>query len=96
MEGPAGCGGGCGGEVKEKLGCRDTPQEEWRRRGLEDMNKGAAEMDEGSGERQRRDRDGWSEQHPGLYGGHGCTGGDESSRRCTEERRSEGRRLLEK
>lgn len=49
------------------------------------MNKGAAEMDEGSGERQRRDRDGWSEQRPGLYGGHGCTGGDESSRRCTEE-----------
>lgn len=33
------------------------------------MNKGAAEMDEGSGERQRGDRDGWSEQRPGLYGG---------------------------
>lgn len=35
------------------------------------MNKGAAEMDEGSGERQRGDRDGWSEQRPGLYGGEG-------------------------
>lgn len=93
MEGP-GEVGEVGG-VKEKLGCRDTPQkEEWRRRGSEDMNKGAAEMDEGSGERQRRDRDGWSEQRPGPYGGHGWTG--ETSPVAHAQRRSGGRRLLEK
>lgn len=41
-------------------------KEKWRE-SSEDMNKGAAEMDEGSGERQERDRDGWSEE-PGCMG----------------------------
>ena len=47
----------------------------------EDMNKGAGEMDEGSGVRQERDRDGWSEES-------GCTGAPlrrETLHRCTEE-----------
>lgn len=55
-------------------------KEKWRE-SSEDMNKGAAEMDEGSGERQERDRDGWSEEP-------GCTGAQqqrETSHRCTEE-----------
>lgn len=45
------------------------------------MNAGAAEMDEGRGEKQRRDRDGWSERRPRLYGMGVGAGG----RRCTEE-----------
>lgn len=36
-----------------------TRNREWRE-SSEDMNKGAGEMDEGSGQRQERDRDGWS------------------------------------
>lgn len=45
------------------------------------MNKRAGEMDEGSGERQERDRDGWSEEC-------GCTGAQlqrDTIHRCTEE-----------
>lgn len=38
-----------------------------RSKSSEDMNKGAGEMDERSGERQESDRDGWSEES-------GCTG----------------------
>lgn len=37
-----------------------------RRENSEDMNKGGGKMNEGSGERQLRDRDGWSEESGGT------------------------------
>lgn len=65
-----------------------TRSREKRRESSEDMNKRAGEMDEGSWERQERDRDGWSEEA-------GCTGATPRREFTDAQRRSGGARLWE-